>query len=200
MLVSYILKLSLVLFGFVILPKNEKPLTNHWVICANSSLVVNGSTNFSKFSCSINSYANIDTVNIGLDKVSKKIMLKGVMNIAISGFDCNNNIMTKELRKTLKQEEFPEMQVYFLSLNSTPNMSQNSTSLKGSVAIQIAGVRKKFDIYYTISIAENGILYLTANKDINFSDFNLIPPRKMGRLVQAKDRLNVVLDLKMKAI
>ena len=200
MSVSHIFKLSLTLFGLVLFPKNEKPLTNNWVICENSILVVNGSTNINKFSCSINSYTNVDTLSIELDKINKKIVLKGAMNIAISGFDCNNSMMTKELRKTLKQEEFPVMQVYFLSLNSPSNIYQNQTNLKGTVAIQIAGVKKKFDIYYTISIADNGILHMSANKDINFSDFNLIPPRKMGRLVQAKDKLNVLLDLKMKSI
>ncbi|MES2828043.1 MAG: YceI family protein [Bacteroidota bacterium] len=179
---------------------DKKPATTNWVICESSSLVVNGSTNINKFSCAVASYPKPDTINVVQDKATKKICLTGSMNIAVAGFDCKNRIMTKELRKTLKEAQYPEIQISFISLNTLPNLGRNPTDLKGTVAIQIAGVKKRFEINYTMSLAENGEINLSAQRDVNFSDFNLTPPRKMGRLVQAKDKLSVALSLRMKVI
>lgn len=179
---------------------SKKPAVTDWVICQNSSLVVNGSTNINKFSCAIDSYPKPDTIGVVQDKATKKICLSGSMNIAIAGFNCKNEMMTKELRKTLKEDQYPEIQISFISLSTLPNLDRNPKDLTGTVAIEIAGVRKRFDVNYTMSMAENGEINLSALRDINFSDFNLTPPRKMGRLVQAKDKLSVALSLRMKVI
>ena len=97
-----ILFLALTLTSF---SKNHKHVANRsskWVISENSSLVVNGSTNVNKFSCSIRQYPKTDTVLISEDQKSK-ILLSGELHIEVKNFDCNNQIMTKQLRKTLKE-------------------------------------------------------------------------------------------------
>jgi len=194
------LLLGCFLTAFVPDRKFFKSKSTRWIICANSNLVVNGSTNLNRFSCTINSYPKNDTIRVERDKQTKKIGLSGSMSMAVAGFDCKNRMMTSELRKTLKQNQFPEIKIDFVSIGGLPELENNPSRLTGIVDITIAGVKKRFDINYEISIDRNSQINMVAIRDVNFSDFNLVPPKKIGRLVQAKNRLAVELNLKMRAI
>ena len=167
-----------------------------WVISENSKLTVNGRTNINRFSCSITAYPKTDTIFINQDKTNN-IALSGVLNIAVKNFDCNNDMMTKQLRKTLKEDKFAMLRVRFLSLKEAP--SQKLNVVKGIVEITIAGVAKKYEICYQLDVNLEDLV-LTGNQAINFSDFNLEAPRKIGRLVQAKDELIVAFNLNMKLV
>jgi hypothetical protein len=171
--------------------------SSKWVISENSSLVVNGSTNVNKFSCSIRQYPKTDTVMISQDQKSR-VLLSGELNIEVKNFDCNNQMMTKQLRKTLKEDQYPTFQIRFLSLKETSFLKQKKDFVKGLVEIEIAGITKRFEINYQLSGDKNTMLF-TGKQLINFSDFKLVPPRKMGKLIQAKDQLVVVFFLKMEA-
>lgn len=163
-----------------------------------STLVVNGHTNVNQFSCTISEYPKTDTVVVSLDRLNK-ISLSGVLNIDVKNFDCNNLLMTKQLRRTLKEDRFPTLQIRFVSLKETPMLNQNASTVKGLVEISIAGIAKRFEINYQLSIDKNTII-LTGNQVINFSDFKLEPPKKIGKLIQAKDELAVVFFLKMEPV
>jgi hypothetical protein len=173
--------------------------SNKWVVSANSSLSVNGSTNINKFSCVIPDYGRIDTIT--LDKsAAEKIVLSGSIDLNVNSFDCHNSGMTKQLQKTLNQKQFPLLRIRFLSLDKFPVLTEKPKLITGMVAIEIAGVSKRFQINYQISRhAENGI-ELVGLREINFSDFNLIPPTKLGGMIKTKDQLMVVFNLNMRGI
>jgi hypothetical protein len=169
-----------------------------WIISEHSNLSVNGTTNMGKFSCEINEYAKTDTVVIAQDR-SDKIILTGAVNIEVSNFSCSNFMMTRELRKTLKADQFPHLKVKFLSLKELDNVNQNFSKVCGNVEITIAGVSKRFEITYQLNIEKNKMTLIGA-QPIHFSDFNLIPPKKVGHLVRANDKLSVVFNLNLRAI
>jgi len=191
--------LAFLLVGFVPHEKNA-PKSLRWIICRNSSLVVNGSTNLSRFSCAINGYPKNDTIKVVRNQYTKKMALFGNMSMEIAGFDCKNKMMTNELRNTLNQDRYPEINIEFISINGLPELDSKPIALNGVVDITIAGIKKRFDINYTISIDENKEIRMLALRDVNFSDFGLAPPKKLGKLVQAKNRLGVTLNLRMKAL
>lgn len=168
-----------------------------WIISESSSLVVNGSTNVNKFSCTILQYPKTDTILVSQDP-KNRILLSGKLNIEIKKFDCMNMMMTKQLRRTLREDQFPTFQIRFLSLKETSFLKQKKDFVKGFVEISIAGVTKQFEICYQLNMDKSNII-LTGNQTINFSDFNLEPPKRMGKLIQAKDQLAVVFYLKMEA-
>ena len=119
------------------------------------------------------------------------------MNLDVNAFDCHNPIMTKDLRKTLKSDKFPNLVVKFINLSKYPYSSERETIVKGAVAISLAGVTKQFNVdYRSISVASNTLM-LIGNKKINFSDFNIIPPRKLGGMIKTNDELSVEFVLKM---
>lgn len=178
--------------------ENTDKHTSKWVISENSSLIVNGSTNVNKFSCVILPSPKSDTVLASNDK-SNNILLSGAIHIKVSKFDCSNPIMTRELRKTLKESEYPYLHIRFVSLKEIFTINNQTKVIKGIIEIELAGKAKCFQIEYQLNANKN-LMILSGIQSINFSDFNLQPPKKMGKLIKAKDKLEVALYLKMELI
>ncbi len=103
---------------------------------------------------------------------------------------------TRELRKTLKEKEFPMLHINFLSLSELPALSNNPKPINGFVEIQLAGTAKRYKVNYQISADGKKFIHLVGSRDVNFSDFNLTPPKKLGGMVRSKDKLSVVFNLK----
>ncbi|MDR3694798.1 YceI family protein [Mucilaginibacter sp.] len=177
---------------------NASSQIKKWVISENSNLRVNGSTNINTFICEIPSYDQIDTITV--NKSNKDVLLSGTINLNVKSFDCHNVIMTHDLRKTLKQDQYPVLHISFLTLNKLPDLTAKAEPVTGWVFIEIAGVRKRFEVNYQISQDNQKIIHLLGSRDVNFSDFNLIPPRKLGGMIKTNDKLSVDFHLKMKSM
>jgi hypothetical protein len=190
MLYKNILWISLLFF-----PSAEK---TKWEISENSSLSVNGTTNINKFSCDIPAYDQTDTLT--LSKEITGVKLTGNIGLKIESFDCHNNMMTKDLRKTLKATIFPRLYIHFLSLSELPQLSVETKPITGWVNIELAGISKRVEIKYRVSVDDQKVIHLIGTQDIKFSDFNLIPPRKLGGMIRTNDLLSVSFHLKMKTI
>jgi hypothetical protein len=194
---SFLLLFSLCSFipgGYV----TPSPPVKKWVVSENSNLRVNGSTNINTFLCEIPSYDQTDTITV--NKSNKDILLSGTVNLDVKNFDCHNMIMTHDLRKTLKQDQYPVLHISFLSLNKLPDLTAKPESITGWVFIEIAGVRKRFEVNYQISQDAQKVIHLLGSRDVNFSDFNLVPPRKLGGMIKTNDKLSVDFHLRMKSM
>ncbi len=168
-----------------------------WLVTENSNLRVNGSTNINTFSCQIPAYNNIDTLLIYRFKNSNTLVLKGCISLSVQSFDCKNLIMTHDLRKTLKAEQYPQLHIYFLSLDKLPDLNSHPESILGLVDIEIAGVKRRFEVKYLIREDSPKSVDLLGSRDINFSDFHLIPPRKLGGMIKTNDKLSVDFHLRI---
>ena len=174
------------------------PDVQKWVVNENSNLCVNGTTNINKFACEIPNYGHTDTLTLA--RYNNDIRLTGNISLSVQSFDCHNSIMTRDLRKTLKEVQFPKMHISFLSLNKLPEPGLQPEQITGLVDIEIAGTRKRFEVYYRIAEDGQKVIHLLGARDVNFSDFNLVPPRKLGGMIQTNDKLSVVFHLKMRRI
>jgi hypothetical protein len=194
MFYSNILWVGLVLLSGFVKPAEVKK----WVISQSSSLSVNGTTNINKFTCDIPSYHQTDTLT--LIKDHKEVSLSGELSLKIQSFDCHNAIMTRDLRKTLKEKEFPHLHIKFLSLSELPELAAKPATITGFVDIELAGASKRFQVSYLVSIDAQKNIHLLGYRDVNFSDFNLVPPRKLGGMIKTDDKLSVAFHLKIKAL
>ena len=190
--------LPILLSSFETLNKSVLPVK--WVISSGCTLKVDGSTNVNKFSCSIINYGSSDTIVFYKTALQGPTRLTGNLKLAVQEFDCHNPMMTKDLRKTLKAEKFPVMSIRFIDLSKYPSADDQSTLIKGNVLISLAGVTKKFEINYRVIPEGVKSMSLLGKQHINFSDFNIIPPRKIGGMIQTNDELSVQFHLKMKSI
>ena len=164
------------------------------------SLKVDGSTNVNKFSCVIANHAKPDTITIYRDPLKETLALSGVLRLDVQSFDCHNPVMTGDLRKTLKARQFPQLSVRFLNLSKYPNLSSPQDHIKGAVAITLAGVTRRFEVDYKVISVSDEVISLIGSRQVNFSDFNIVPPRKIGGMIQTNNELGVVFNLRIKVI
>ncbi|TDQ11438.1 YceI family protein [Pedobacter metabolipauper] len=195
---------TLLLFLFV-LTSGFKYRTNgltpvKWILSKECSLKVNGSTNINKFSCVIPNYVKPDTLILSRDNASDAVRISGTMILDIQSFDCHNAIMTKDLRKTLKSEQYPKLSIKFISLTRYPLNTAGETEVKGAVTIELAGVSKRFDVDYKCIPDGAKNITLIGTKQVNFSDFNITPPRKLGGMIKTNNQLLVEFILKARIL
>ncbi|HVV54165.1 MAG TPA: hypothetical protein VHC47_02505 [Mucilaginibacter sp.] len=193
----FILFTSFVVPGNAIRPAS---IVKKWVVNGSSSLCVNGSTNINKFSCEIPSYDQTDTITVTEDAGDRGVRLSGGISLKVQSFDCHNVIMTADLRKTLKEKQFPMLDISFLSLNCLPGLTSRPEAVTGLVNIEIAGVTRRFEINYQVSKDAHGTIRLVGTQHVNFTDFNLVPPKKLGGMIRTNDQLSVAFQLNMKAL
>ena len=187
--------LVLVSLGF----QNNKPHVTKWVVIKGCSLQVDGSTNVNKFSCKIINYSHPDTIIVTSD-VNQQVQLKGSIRLDVQKFDCHNPIMTADLRKTLKAKEFPKLIIYFVSMGRYPGVASSNDLIKGTVIISLAGVSKRLEVDYKVITAQTNNITVIGSRKINFSDFDIKPPRKLGGMIQTNNELSVVFTLKIKEL
>ena len=171
-----------------------------WVVLKGCTLKIAGSTNVNKFRCEVKGYANPDTLQFYNNDKGYAISITGSLALPVFSFDCNNNMMTNDLRKTLKANEFPMLRISFLSLRKYPDLAVLQENIDGTVCIILAGRAKTFIVNYRISMDDDGVIHLTGNQTVRFSDFGLDPPRRMGGAVKAKDKLDVEFKINFRMI
>ena len=178
--------------------QNKTNITK-WVIVGGCSLKVDGATNINNFTCGINNYSNPDTIIVDR-RNNQKVQLNGSIQLDVQNFDCRNPVMTADLRKTLKVKEFPKLTVRFVSIDRYPNANAGNEITQGSVIIELAGISKRVDVDYKVAASNNNFINLVGSRRIHFSDFNIIPPRKLGGMIKTNDELSVEFNLKMKVL
>lgn len=178
----------------------SKPVLTQWVITKGCTLKVEGSTNVNKFMCVITDYAKPDTINFNKSSMTGSVKINGSIKLDVQNFDCHNPVMTRDLRKTLKSKTFPKLIIRFVSLSSYPQFNNHTNAITGIVTIELAGVTKRFDVNYRFTSHGPKTLNLVGSRLVNFSDFNIIPPRRLGGMIQTNDLLKVEFNLNMKVI
>jgi hypothetical protein len=109
-------------------------------------------------------------------------------------------MITNDLRKTLKSDEYPRMTIRFISLQSMPQEQRKIEWIKGLVEVELAGVVRRFELNYSFSRISAGYIILNGSRDFSFADFKLTPPEKLGGLIKIKDAFGVNFQLILRAV
>lgn len=191
-----LLLLLVTLSAFGIRVSNPVPI--RWVITKGCSLKVGGSTNVNKFNCIIADYSRPDTLTFSKGNLAGSAKMVGSIKLDVQNFDCHHPVMTRDLRKTLKSNDFPKLIIRFVSLSGYPRFNDHANAITGVVTIELAGVTRRFDVNYRFQSHGSKSLNLIGSRQVNFSDFDIIPPRKIGGMIQTNDALKVEFNLNMK--
>lgn len=168
-----------------------------WAVEKSSTLKIAGKSNVNEFACSIAGYYQPDTISYVEDGAGKAVRLNGALEIDVLRFDCHNKIITNDLRKTLKAEDYPKLIIRFLSLERTPSLEGVPQAMKGWVEVELAGTRKAFQVAYEFSKGPNNGYILNGKRTFCFSDFKLVPPRKLSGAVKVRDEFAVDFNLRL---
>ena len=176
-------------------------IVEKWVIEKNSSLRIEGKSNVNGFKCDIVEYLNRDTIFLYKDasQAQMPVATKGGLIININSFDCHQNHITADLKKTLKAKENAYMKINLLTLGHIePNTSNQR--ITGYVEIHLAGITKKIEINYSVVKNQPGSLYLIGTKTVKFSDFMLTPPSKLAGLIKVEQDIKVRFELMLRFV
>ena len=138
---------------------------------------INGNTNVSSFQCTNNKFKN-DGAYSFTEKSLPNIILK------VTDFDCGNKMMTKDFQKILNAEKYPEMTIKFIKFTKT---QQNFIAV---VEVKMMNQSRRYNVEFEL---ENN--KMIGRKNVKFSDFNIIPPKKMGGMIVVKDDLDLTFSL-----
>lgn len=141
-----------------------------------NNFIIVGKTNVNTFKCIDK---NFSIPSSFANQESNKIILN------INDFDCKHDYITKDFRKTLNAEKFPHIQISFGKLRKNPNGNYSSNT-----EVRLMNKTKNYNLEFT----ENG-KYLTGRQQVKFSDFGIIPPKKMGGMIVVKDELDLSFQL-----
>lgn len=142
---------------------------------------INGSTNVNNFQCVNNKFKS----EVGLYNFSEKKLPYIILNV--TDFDCGNKMMTKDFQKILHAEKYPEMTIKFI------NFIKTQKSFLAVVEVKMMNQSKRYNVEFAIENKK-----LVGRKNVKFSDFNIIPPKKMGGMIVVKDDLNLTFSLSTK--
>jgi hypothetical protein len=170
-----------------------------WIIDAESQLTIQGSTNVNSFTCKIEYYTGTDTLRYVEDKSTRELRFtRSRMTIPVGGFDCGARPISKDFRKALRADTYPNMEINFISLQ---NLSfEGKSTAKGIVDITLAGSTTRYAVCYRVSTKPNGNVQLIGEQAVNFSDFRLLAPEKLNGLIKVKEGLKVEFNLVLKEI
>lgn len=171
-----------------------------WLVKSASSLQVDGKTNVNQFTCHILSYGRLDTLTCETTKSVDAVKVKSRIAIAVNKFDCGMKMMTKDLQKTLKQEEYPFLFIEFRQFSKMLSESKGVTTLSGVADISLAGTTQKYQIQCSSKRLNETEMVLSGSKIIKLTDFHLKPPSKLGGAIRVEDQMVVHFVLQLKRI
>lgn len=195
-LLIFILPLACLFFSFSVQNNPAESLISEWNISKKSRILIFGSSNINRFTCSSGSDFNASTLIATKSDNSPKVNMKGEIQIQIEYFDCGNRMITSDMRKTLKSREYPVLTIRFISIDRMPDEKLSCDSMNGLIEINLAGTKKIFSI--PLDFNRSGSSYeLAGSRVFCFEDFNLTPPEKVGGLIKVNDsfEVNFSLDL-----
>ncbi len=155
---------SLIYFSFLIFSILGKAQENNFTII--------GKTNVNTFKCIDKNFNTpISFGNLSTNKITLNVI----------DFNCKYDYITKDFRKTLSADKFPQIQVNFGKFKKNNNGTFTSLA-----EVKLMNKVKT----YNVELTETG-KFLTGKQQVKFSDFGIIPPKKMAGMVVVKDELDL---------
>lgn len=164
-------------------------------ILPSSKISIEGSTNFSGFSCDYKD--SVAVLNMALIPTSDLYSYEatGVINLRVKSFDCGLALMNNELQELLQEVNYPFIEVEILGVDF------NIISQQWLIHSQftIAGVTKKVDLPFAETKVIHGYDVIGIGEvKINLINFDIEPPVKFGGMVKVSDEINVLYRFHMR--
>lgn len=165
-----------------------------WKVSADSRLEIEGTTNVSKYNCTLVDYSGADVL-IQNDKVGLgKMSWEGEIVMKANHFDCQIPMMTRDFMKTVQADKHPDIKIRFIELIGS-DIAAEGEAYYGKVDITLAGVTKRFALSCQLMSINKDQKKLIGSHSFKFSDFGIDPPVKFLGAVKVQDEIKVNFEL-----
>jgi hypothetical protein len=177
-------------------------LAGSYYIESGSRLYLRGSSNVTSFTCECHCYdpAQAHAYRVEAGQASGNYAFRQtLLRLPTRSLDCGHRGINSDMYATLKAEAYPHVSIELLSVR-LPSLSIHETAnLQALVAITIAGVRHEEWINVRVQCMDDDRYRFTGSKPLSMARFGLRPPSPMMGLVKVSDRIDIHLDLAIKA-
>lgn len=188
--------LVLILLPLTVFNQKAMDIESLWKVSGTSKVMVEGSSNVNDFQCVTLNYEGADELKKFIHHDNGERLLTGAVEMKVRSFDCENRIMTRDLRETLKEQVYPNIVIELQSLR-IPESAAQQQSVSGRAKVTIAGTSWELDMSWTLIRENASSMRLLGTHDFSFTQFNIEPPTKMMGMIRVKDEIKVDFDLVM---
>jgi hypothetical protein len=141
--------------------------------------------------------SNVNEFEIVWEESHNLSMLKGhedndllKLSIPFKNFKAKNSYILKDFLDLVEAESYPEMLIsipeeYFGTMRSTENI------MNLEILISIAGRENSYLIPCAVGKSSSGLLHISGSKQLNLTDFGIMPPVKLQGLIKVKNEIRV---------
>ncbi|RAR72520.1 YceI family protein [Flavobacterium aciduliphilum] len=169
-------------FGFVSLTKTKVKIS------PKSEVIICGKSNVNSFQCKYNSnYLEDEIVVTSIKNGDTKICLNNAkIAIKSKGFDCANNMITRDFKTILKADDYDNINIELREIDIT------NTNLNTRLDIEIAGKSKEYVIPMTYNQKTDNA---KGTLKLNIKDFDLKSPKKLFGLIEVDETVEINFNL-----
>jgi len=169
--------ICIMLIGLVTFPENAVES----IIVVRQAFTIEGGTSVGDFSCTYE-LDQRDTVKIN-SLLTENASVQYI--IPSTAFGCHNFLLNRDFKKTIKAKEYKDIRVVLSGFRKTGN--HYTCNLK----LRLAGKEKMYE-ETPLKTSGDG---LTGSLVVQFSEFDLTPPKRMGGLVKVKEDIKISVAL-----
>jgi polyisoprenoid-binding protein YceI len=161
---------------------------------SESFIWIEGSSNVNEFTCKsdrVRGQARVSPEIGGIQATSVEVI------IPVKGLDCGKRQMNRDMYKTLKADDFPDIQFELIDayiVGDAP-VEGNSYLIRVEGELTVAGATRHVAFEALGEMGVNNKYKIRGKKDILMTDFGLEPPTALLGLVKARDELVVHFEL-----
>ena len=165
------MKNNIIILLFIIIPT--------LIFSQNNGVEIRGWTNVNTFKCSNDNFKKSNSVYSFTGNQLPNVQLQ------VTDFDCRNKMMTSDFRKILHANQYPVLNIKFLDFDKA-----SANKFTAMVEVKIMNVTRKYAIEFSKNQSS-----LVGTKRLKFSDFNIVPPKKMGGMIYVKNEIDLLFSL-----
>jgi polyisoprenoid-binding protein YceI len=171
---------------------------DHVDLKAESRFWIEGSTFATKFTCkvlSVDGHGQFDERGNSLGADSGRAAA-GSITVLVANFDCGHKPMTKDLRETLKGDEFPKITFRLVSASlASGQLTGDGATAKAVGFLTIGGETREVDITSTVIPQDDNQFRVFGSRRLLLTDFGIEPPTKLLGLIKVRNEIDVFFDL-----
>lgn len=151
-----------------------------YLLVSTKQFTVQGTTSIGGFECNYDMKAK-DTLFFNQPDRTAKI----VHTVPVKSFGCGNFMLNNDFRKTLKEKEYPTVRI------ELSNFKKSAENYSCDLTLNLVGRQKT----YRNLLLKNDKNLLNGSITLHFSDFNLVPPKKIGGMIKIKEEITLSVSL-----
>ncbi len=151
-----------------------------YLLVSTKQFTVQGTTSIGGFECNYDMKTK-DTLFFNQPDKAAKI----THTVPVKNFGCGNFMLNNDFRKTLKEKEYPTVRIELF------NFKKSAENYSCDLALNLVGKQKT----YKNLLLKNDKNFLNGSITLHFSDFNLVPPKKIGGMIKIKEEITLSVSL-----